>query len=318
MFESPVRIQENKQMSGTVLSINALSKSYGRIQAVDKLSVEVRKGQVFGILGPNGSGKTTTLSMVLNLVKPDSGSFEWFEKPPSKESRKRIGSVIESPNFYPYLDAVKNLEIVAMIKGISYDSIGDVLKTTGLYERRFSHFRTFSFGMKQRLALASALLGNPELLILDEPTNGLDPQGIAQIRDIILQVASQGITIILASHLLDEVQKICSDVTVLQKGKMLFSGKVSEVLAVTDCIEIGADDIDILQKTSMELPGYKSHVITGDKILVYFIAEPVPAEINSFFHGRGIVLSHLSDRKRTLEQHFLELLQDNNDRPAEN
>lgn len=295
----------------TVLSIHSLSKRYGHIQAVDQLSFQVKKGQVFGILGPNGSGKTTTLSMILSLVKPDAGSYEWFEKPPTKESRKRIGSVIENPNFYPYLSAVNNLKIVAKIKGIPYDSIEDVLNITGLYERRCSHFKTFSFGMKQRLALASALMGNPDLLILDEPTNGLDPQGIAQIRDIILQVAAQGITIILASHLLDEVQKICTDVTVLQKGKMLFSGKVSEVLAVTDCVEIGADDIGHLQKKVVELSGYKTHVVTDDKIFVYFTDSPDLSAINSFFHGNGIILSHLSVRKRTLEQHFLELLQDN-------
>ena len=249
--------------------------------------------------------------MTLDLVKPDSGSFEWFGRPPSKESRKRIGSVIENPNFYPYLSAAKNLKIVARIKDIPDKDIDRVLTITGLHDRRNSAFRTFSFGMKQRLALASALLGNPELLILDEPTNGLDPQGIAHIREIILQVASEGMTIILASHLLDEVQKICTDVTVLQKGKMLFSGKVSEVLAVTDCMELDADDIEALTKAITGYPGYKSHIVTDGKILAYFTDRPNPARINAYFHEKGIVLSHLADRKRTLEQHFLELLQDN-------
>lgn len=295
----------------TVLSIKELSKRYGRIQAVDHLSIEVNEGEVFGILGPNGSGKTTTLSMILDLVKADSGSYEWFEKPPSKEIRKRIGSVIESPNFYPYLSAINNLKIVADIKGIGYNGIDRVLKTSGLYERRHSSFRTFSFGMKQRLALASALLGTPDLLILDEPTNGLDPQGIAHIREIILQVALQGTTIIIASHLLDEVQKVCSHVAVLKKGKMLFTGKVSEVLSVSDCMELGSNDIDLLLKAIEEHPQYKNHEKIDGKLLVYFIGEPEPAEINEFFHMKGIILSHLSDRKRTLEQHFLELLQDN-------
>jgi ABC-2 type transport system ATP-binding protein len=295
----------------TVLSIHSLSKRYGRIQAVDQLSIQVKKGEVFGILGPNGSGKTTTLSMVLDLVKPDSGTFEWFEKPPAKESRKKIGSVIESPNFYPYLSAANNLKIVARIKDVPYNDIDRVLKSTGLYDRRNSHFRTFSFGMKQRLALASALLGHPELLILDEPTNGLDPQGIAHIREIILQVASEGITIILASHLLDEVQKICTDVTVLQKGKMLFSGKVDEVLAVTDCMELSAEDNTALQKAITAYPGYKSHIISEGKVMAYFTDSPNPARINSYFHDKGVILTHLTDRKRTLEQHFLELLHDN-------
>jgi ABC-2 type transport system ATP-binding protein len=302
--------QSHKVTLKTILSANDLSKRYGRIQAVDHLCIEVRESQVFGILGPNGSGKTTTLSMVLDLIKADSGTFEWFEKPPSKETRKRIGSVIESPNFYPYLSAVNNLKIIGDIKGIGYDDIDRVLKTSGLYERRFSPFRTFSFGMKQRLALASSLLGNPELLILDEPTNGLDPQGIAHIREIIIQVALQGTTIILASHLLDEVQKVCSHVAVLNKGKMLFTGKVSEVLAVSDCMELESNDTEILQKAIEGHPQYKSHEKIDGKLLVYFIGEPKPAEINEFLHLKGIILSHLSDRKRTLEQHFLELLQD--------
>jgi ABC-2 type transport system ATP-binding protein len=294
----------------TVLSINDLSKRYGRIQAVDHLSIEVKEGEVFGILGPNGSGKTTTLSMVLDLVKADSGTFEWFGKPPSKEIRKRIGSVIESPNFYPYLSAVNNLKIIGDIKGIGYVDIDRVLKIAGLYERRLSPFRTFSFGMKQRLGLASALLGNPELLILDEPTNGLDPQGIAHIREIILQVASQSTTIIIASHLLDEVQKVCSHVAVLRKGKKLYSGKVSEVLSVSDCMELGSHDTDLLIKAISEYPGYKNHEKSNGKLLVYFVSETKPTEINEYLHKKGIILMHLSDRKRTLEQHFLELLQD--------
>jgi ABC-2 type transport system ATP-binding protein len=165
--------------------------------------------------------------------------------------------------------------------------------------------------MKQRLALASALQGNPELLILDEPTNGLDPQGIAHIREIILQVALQGTTIIIASHLLDEVQKVCSNVAVLKKGKMLFTGKVSEVLSISDCIELISNDLELLLKAIKEHPKYKSHEKIDGKLLVYFIGEPGPAEINEFLHTKGINLSHLSDRKRTLEQHFLELLQDN-------
>jgi ABC-2 type transport system ATP-binding protein len=297
----------------TILSINELSKRYGRIQAVDHLSIEVKEGEIFGILGPNGSGKTTTLGMVLDLVKADSGTFEWFEKPPSPETRKRIGSVIESPNFYPYLNAVNNLKIIGDIKGIGYADIDRVLKTSGLYERRHSPFRTFSFGMKQRLALASALLGNPELLILDEPTNGLDPQGIAHIREIILQVALEGTTIIIASHLLDEVQKVCTHVAVLKKGKKLFSGKVSEVLSVSDCMELGSPDSELLIKAISTYPGYNNYEKSDGKLLVYFKTETEPTDVNEFLHSKGIILSHLSDRKRTLEQHFLELLQGTND-----
>ena len=294
----------------TILTVDKLSKSFGKIKAVNQLSFEVRKGQVFGILGPNGSGKTTTLSMLLDLMSPDNGEFSWFGELPSKESRKRIGSVIESPNFFPYLDAVTNLKIVADIKDKPYDDIPEVLQLSGLYERRFSKFRTYSFGMRQRLAVASALLGKPEVLILDEPTNGLDPQGIAQIREIISLVASRGTTILLASHLLDEVQKICNYVLVLRKGIMLFNGSVKDVLAVSDSIEMAASDMQGLINAVREFPGFLSFTENGGLIQAHFSKEVGTAGINTFLYQRGIFLSHLAEKKRSLEQHFLELLQE--------
>jgi ABC-2 type transport system ATP-binding protein len=294
-----------------VLTVENISKKYGRIQAVNQLSIEVMRSQVFGILGPNGSGKTTTLSIALDLIRQDSGSFSWFGKPPSKESRKKIGTVIESPNFFPYLSAEKNLRIVADIKDYGYNDIPRVLKLTGLYERRSSKFKTFSFGMKQRLAVASALLGTPEVLILDEPTNGLDPQGIAQIREIILQVAAEGITIIMASHLLDEVQKICSHVAVLNKGKLLFSGDVSKVLAIADCMELACENTGLLEKVISTHEKFRSLSHSEGLCLVYFNGEISAREVNEFLYTKGIILSHLSERKKSLEQHFLELLQAN-------
>jgi len=294
----------------TILNVDKISKSFGRIKAVNQLSFEVMKGQVFGILGPNGSGKTTTLSMLLDLIPPDNGQFSWFQQLPSKESRKRIGSVIESPNFFPYLDAVTNLKIVADIKDKPYDDIDEVLQLAGLYERRFSKFKTFSFGMRQRLAVASALLGKPEVLILDEPTNGLDPQGIAQIREIIALVASRGTTILLASHLLDEVEKICSYVVVLRKGIMLFSGNVKEVLAVSDSVELSASDMPGLTAAIREFPGFISFNEAEGLIQVHFSMTVNTSEINAFLYQKGILLSHLAEKKRSLEQHFLELLQD--------
>ena len=272
--------------------------------------MEVKKGQVFGLLGPNGSGKTTTLSIILELIRANSGSFQWFGKVPSKESRKRIGSVIESPNFFPYLSPVINLKIVADIKDLGYSDIDRVLNLTGLFERRNSRFKTFSFGMKQRLAVASALLGNPDILILDEPTNGLDPQGIAHIRELILMIAGQGTTIIIASHLLDEVQKICSHVAVLSKGRKLFEGKVSEVLAISDSFELSAADMSNLEQAIITFPGFRSLVPAEDKILVYFTDEVRADELNRFLYSKGVILAHLSERKRSLEQHFLELLND--------
>jgi ABC-2 type transport system ATP-binding protein len=295
----------------TVLSIHNISKRYGRIHAVSELSIDVNRGQVFGILGPNGSGKTTTLSILLDLIRADKGTFKWFGEKPSKETRKRIGSVIEHPNFFPYLNAIRNLQIVADVKDMDYSDIPRVLHITSLYERRHSKFRTYSFGMKQRLAVASALLGNPEVLILDEPTNGLDPQGIAQIRELILNVAAGGITIILASHLLDEVQKICSHVAVLSKGRKLFSGKVSEVLSISDSYEMASSDLPRLIQVISTHHGYSNHIDSGGKIQVYFKEDTEAEELNAFCYSNGIILSHLSERKRSLEQHFLELLQNN-------
>jgi ABC-2 type transport system ATP-binding protein len=301
----------------TILSIDNLSKTYGRIRAVDNLSIEVMRGQVFGILGPNGSGKTTTLSIILDLLKADKGSFYWFGHPSSPASRKRIGSVIESPNFYPYLTAFNNLRIIAQIRDLGENDIDRVLQLTGLYERRHSRFKTYSFGMKQRLAIASALLGHPEVLILDEPTNGLDPHGIADIRSLIQRVASEGTTIILASHLLDEVQKVCTHVAVLKTGQKLFDGKVSDVLAVSDSYELSAQNPDALAVVLNGFPGIESQTRQGSIIQVY-LKEPVDASgLNQFCFERGIILSHLTERKRSLEQHFLELLDETNDETAQ-
>lgn len=293
------------------MSIKGISKKYGKIQAVNGLYIEIQKGQVFGLLGPNGSGKTTTLSILLDLIRPDNGTFEWFGKLPSKESRKHIGSVIESPNFFPYLSAVRNLKIVADIKDKPYNDIEEVLQIAGLYDRRNDYFRTFSFGMKQRLAVASALLGNPDVLILDEPTNGLDPRGIAQMRDLIKMVAQKGVTIILASHLLDEVQKICSHVAVLNTGRKLFDGEVSDVLGVSELLEIAASDMDQLRMAISLYPDFVSIFKSEEKWLVYLKDQIRPSEINEFLYKQGIVVTHLAERKRTLEQHFLELLRDN-------
>lgn len=294
----------------TILTINQLSKRYGHIQAVNQLNLEVKKGQVFGILGPNGSGKSTTLGMVLDLIKPDNGTFSWFGEDPNKESRKRIGAVIETANFFPYLSARKNLEIVARIKDYNYGDIDRVLEVTGLFNRRNDKFKTYSFGMKQRLALASALLDQPEVLILDEPTNGLDPQGIAQIREIILDVAREGITIILASHLLDEVQKICNQVAVLNKGNLLYSGTVQEVLAISDSFELQARDMDKLRAMLEAFRGFRHMTNKDGRILAVFEPGITPEMINQYLIEQGIVLNHLSEKKRSLEQHFLELLKD--------
>ena len=191
----------------TVLKINDLTKRYGKITALDNMNLEVKRGNVFGILGPNGSGKTTTLGILLEVINQTSGDFKWFGVPSDQNTRKRIGAILEHPTFYPYLTGVQNLKIVCDIKEVPYSRVDECIKQVGLDERKDSKFKTYSLGMKQRLSIASALLCHPEVMILDEPTNGLDPQGIAEIRDLIIEIANSGKTIIIASHLLDEVQK---------------------------------------------------------------------------------------------------------------
>ena len=223
-----------------ILSVQQLSKRYGPIQALDGVSFEVPKGTVFGILGPNGSGKTTTLGIVMDVLKATSGTYTFFDQAPSAESRQRIGTLLETPNFYHYLSASKNLKISAGIKGKGENEIDSVLDRVGLLQRKDSAFSTFSLGMKQRLAIAASLLGSPEVLVLDEPTNGLDPVGISEIRELIKSLSGEGKTIIMASHLLDEVEKVCTHMVLLKKGKMIATGKVSEILTTGDVVEIGA------------------------------------------------------------------------------
>jgi len=294
----------------SILNIESLTKTYGRIRAVDHLDLEVNKGNVYGLLGPNGSGKTTTLGILLDIVKPNDGSYRWFGETPSHNNRKRIGATLEHPIFYPYLSAEKNLRIIARIKEKPFDDIDNILKVVDLYERKEDKFRTYSLGMKQRLAIASALIGKPEVLILDEPTNGLDPQGIAEIRNIVLRIANEGMTILLASHLLDEVQKMCTHVAVLRQGKKLFSGTVGEVLSVSDTVELASVNHEILSIALSEFNGISGLKKEGELIVAHVEEGISTRDINEFLVEKGIVLSHLAMRKQSLEQQFLELLQE--------
>src|SRR5690554_4304763 len=232
-----------------ILTISNLTKKFGSLTAVDHLSFTIEKGNVYGILGPNGSGKSTTLGIVLNVVNKTSGEFSWFNGSLSThDALKKVGAIIERPNFYPYMTAKQNLELVCRIKEVPFDKIAEKLELVGLLDRQNSKFSGFSLGMKQRLAIASALLNDPEILILDEPTNGLDPQGIRQIREIITQIAGMGTTILLASHLLDEVEKVCSHVVIIRKGEMLYSGPVDEMNASHGFFELKARDLGKLQE----------------------------------------------------------------------
>lgn len=295
-----------------VLEIKNLTKKFGSLTAVDDLNLTVEKGNVYGLLGPNGSGKSTTLGMVLNVVNPTSGHWKWFGKEPSTDSLKKVGAIIERPNFYPYLSAEKNLEIVARIKGADFTKIDEKLKVVGLFERKKDKFQTFSLGMKQRLAIAAAILNDPYVLILDEPTNGLDPQGIIQIREIIQKIAADGVTIILASHLLDEVEKVCSHVVILEKGKTLYSGAVDEMMMSFGYFELRSKDMDLL-KSSLENTGYFEKIVVQEKFIKAILNQDIDAStFNQMMFEKGIVLEHLVKRKESLEQQFLHITQNQN------
>lgn len=292
----------------TILSIKNLNKRYGKLQAVKNVSLEIHKGNVYGILGPNGSGKSTTLGIVLNVVNKTSGEYSWFGGTmETHDALKKVGAIIERPNFYPYMTAQENLELVCKIKGISYSKVQEKLEIVGLIDRKDSKFRTFSLGMKQRLAIASALLNDPEILILDEPTNGLDPQGIHQIRDIIRLIASQGTTILLASHLLDEVEKVCSHVLVLRKGEILYTGTVAGMSSSNGVVEVQSNDIDLLMKTLEKYPNIDSIKLEEGKVIVQSSSTIEPSELNKFLVKNEIYVTHLVKRNHSLEEQFLQL-----------
>lgn len=297
----------------TILSLKNLDKKYGRVHAVNNLSFDIKKGNVYGILGPNGSGKSTTLGIILNVVNRTSGEFSWFDGAISThEALKKVGAIIERPNFYPYMTATQNLKLICKIKDVPYDKIDEKLKIVHLYERRHSKFKTYSLGMKQRLAIASALLNDPEILILDEPTNGLDPQGIHEIRQIIKEIAANGTTILLASHLLDEVEKVCSHVVVIREGVKLYDGRVDEIVATAGFFELNTENGEDKLKELLEQHNSISTVKRNEGKLIATLNEELSSsEINEYLFKNGVILSHLVKRKPSLEQQFLTLTNNN-------
>lgn len=302
-----ITFRQQSTLSMQVLQIQGLTKRYGAITAVNDLHLEIQSGSVYGILGPNGSGKTTTLSMVLGIVGADSGSFSWFGGKYGDQERMHIGALLETPNFYPYLSPVKNLEITAHIKRVASPGIDQILEIVNLAHRRDSAFSTFSFGMKQRLAIAAALVGDPEVLILDEPTNGLDPQGIAEVREIIKRIANNGKTIIMASHILDEVEKVCSHVAIIKRGKLLANGEVGAILSNDRQVDISAGDLVRLREVLANFPGVKS-ISEKDKMLQLQVGtELTAAELNKLAFDNGLIISHLVMKPKSLEAEFLEI-----------
>lgn len=292
-----------------VLTTDQLTKNYGSIKAVSNLSLQVEEGAVYGLLGPNGSGKTSTLGMLLGITIPSGGSFQWFGQAPSAEIRKQLGAVLENPNFYPFLTAYQNLKVVCEIKEIPVSRIPEVMAFVNLEGWEHKRFKTFSTGMKQRLAIASGLLNDPEVLILDEPTNGLDPQGIAEVRELIRSLADNKRTILLASHLLDEVEKVCTHVAVMQKGQLLKAGKVDELLSKQPQVELNADDRNALEQQLKAMPEIEQ-INRDEQCLVVTTSNNLSlASLNQQLFDQGIVLNHLQQRSQNLEEEFLAITQ---------
>jgi len=293
----------------SILQVTGLTKKFGQLTAVDHLSFDIKKGHVYGLLGPNGSGKSTTLGMILNVVNKTSGDFKWFDgKISNSEALKRIGAIIERPNFYPYMTARQNLNLVCKIKEISTETIEEKLALVGLLDRQHDKFKTYSLGMKQRLAIASALLNDPEMLILDEPTNGLDPKGIHEIRKIIKNIANKGTTIILASHLLDEVEKICNQVIILQKGKKIYEGPVNEMSIKKHWFEIQTDQIDKLIKILQNHPEIKDVVFNDNHIKVIPATDTLTGkDINQFLANQDLFIESIVKKQPRLEDEFLKI-----------
>lgn len=294
----------------TILKVKGLTKSFSGHFAVDDVSFHIEKGNIYGILGPNGSGKSTTLGMILNVVNKTAGSFQWFGGiTKTADALKKIGAIIERPNFYPTMSAFQNLKLVCKIKECPYERIEPVLKTVALWERKDERFKNYSLGMKQRLAIASALLNQPEVLILDEPTNGLDPQGIQQIRSIIKKIAQNGTTILLASHLLSEVEKVCSHIIILKKGQKIYEGSVAEMKTSTNQILLGIDPEKIpLLKDALEKHPSINHIIEKNERLIADVKDDInAADLNKYLVKQQLFVNYLELQKPDLETEFLNL-----------
>ena len=293
-----------------ILETKALTKKYGKIIAVNNLNLSIPEKAVFGILGPNGSGKTTTLGLVLDVIEKNSGEFTWNVGDSGNE-RKKIGAILESPNFYPYLSGFENLKVVATIKDVDDSKINPTLKQVGLFDRKNDAFKTYSLGMKQRLAIASALISNPQVLILDEPTNGLDPKGIVEIRELIKEIAAEGRTIILASHLLDEVQKVCDHFCVLNNGKLIFTGRVDELTRQKNQFILASSDNQLLIEKLNAIGWVNKVELKDDRVEVVIDEGTKVEELTKQLATDGIYLTHLSPVTKSLEKKFIEILSQN-------
>jgi ABC-type multidrug transport system ATPase subunit len=293
----------------TIIETTGLSKRYRGTLAVDQISFHVEKGQVFGFLGPNGSGKTTTIGMLLGIINPTGGSIKLFDEfgmDRLHTARQRIGATLETPNFYPYLSGYENLRVVAKIKNVETPRIDQALDAVGLGARKKDEFRKYSLGMKQRLAIAGAMLGDPELVILDEPANGLDPEGMREIRDIILGLAAEGRTIFLSSHLLNEVERTCTHVAIIKKGRIIHQASMAALTQSALSALVRAPDPAALLNIARAYPGAISATLEGDLVVVE-LSNADLADLNRYFAEQGTYVSYLAPRVASLEDVFMEM-----------
>lgn len=292
-----------------VIQTTDLTKHFRKTRAVNGISFEVEEGQIFGFLGPNGSGKTTTIGMLLGIITPTRGSVSLFGGSGAAElhaARQRIGATLETPNFYPYLSGWDNLRIVANVKGKTKKEMEEVLDIVGLAKRKRTKFKAFSLGMKQRLALAATMLGDPELIILDEPANGLDPEGMREVRHVIQELAERGKTIFLSSHLLWEVERTCTHVAIIKEGEIIQQDSVKEITAETILAGLRSDDLPALRRMVESFPGTVSARVAEDTVVAE-LAEEDLAGLNHYLADRGVYVSHLALQQLTLEDVFMEL-----------
>jgi ABC-2 type transport system ATP-binding protein len=293
-------------MNDFVVQTQALTKSYGGRRAVDQVSLTVKRGEVYGFLGPNGAGKTTTLRMVLGLVRPTSGSARVLGRPAgTTAATKRVGALIEGPGFHPYLSGAANLQVLARYRGVPEREVRQVLERVGLAERAGDRFKSYSLGMKQRLGVAAALLGDPDLVVLDEPTNGLDPAGMSDMRALVVDLATSGQTVLLSSHMLGEVQAICDRVGVIDRGRLLLESTVTDLRGGTT-LRVRATPLDEALAVAMSVAGDDAVSVRGDQLLLE-LPEARAAEVTRELVLRGVEVHEVTAVERSLEEVFFEM-----------
>ena len=314
--QPPELDSEVSQLSDLVIRTDGLTKRYGKIVAVDGLSMEVRRGHVYGLLGPNGSGKTTTMGMLLGLVRPTSGSFSLFGSSDGhRDALRRIGSIVETPAFYPYLSGRQNLAYFQGISGRGEPAeLDELLERVGLASRGGDRFQTYSLGMKQRLGLAYAMLGDPELLFLDEPTNGMDPEGMAEVRELVRGLGTGGRTVLLSSHLLHEVEQVCDSVTIISRGKLIAQGAVADLLRArrSEQVRVKTTDDARARETLSALEWVEDVAVQAGSLLV---TAPITrsGDLTSALSQAGVSVTEMAPVQTSLEEYFLEVTGDDSE-----